>query len=77
MHFRSYKSSPIIKFQKKVRFNKKISHYGKRAFNPNIKIKSTHIKTMRLHVLPSIKATEILQMVELSVENINNMEFKR
>lgn len=77
MHYRSYKSSPIIKFQKRVRFNKKISQYGKRAFNGNIKVHTHHIKAMRLHVLPSINANSILLMEKLTVENINTIIFKR
>lgn len=56
MHFRTYKSSPLIKFQKKVRFNKKISQYGKKTFNASIKLSALHVRTMRLHVLPSVKA---------------------
>lgn len=77
MHFKTYKSSPLLKFQKRVRFNKKVSQYGKRTFNPNIKIKASHIKTMRVHFLPSVNANTIRRLEELTIEAINTMEFRR
>ena len=77
MTFRSYRSSPLLKFQKRVRFNKTVQRYTRKTFSPSIQINPFLIKTMTLHVLPSEQITQILQMAHLTLGDIITMEFNQ